>query len=606
MKKTHSFHIPVMGIGFTIDTPLKISQFGMDSVISLVDDILLEKLRKMYCGKHKLPYKEITDKSEDFRAKRITSYLNLINELVEKKINKLKESTLEKGSELREYFNMLPDSSSIKQEFEHLKSKYLNLNDIGNWIKENISMGSIDVNIMTKIDKNNYKDGEKLPGEYNDAQAALRGYANSDLHSSIVFSAGMNPRLYSYVEQFEDFYPDENGNIKKKIILKVSDYRSAFIQGKFLAKKGLWVSEYRIESGLNCGGHAFATDGFLLGPVLAEFKEKREELIQTMKEVYEVALREKQRQVPTETPVIKVTAQGGVGTAEEHEFLMDHYQLDSIGWGTPFLLVPEATTVDDSTLNKLTQAKEEDLYLSNISPLGIPFNSLKGNTKDTQKRAWIEKGRPGSSCPKKYVALNNEFTDKNICTASRQYQHLKLQDLEKENLSPEELKFKSDRVMEKSCICVGLGTSALLANGLDTKVEGEGVSVCPGPNLAYFSKTMSLKEITDHIYGRDNMISRNDRPNMFIKELNIYIDFLRGKIEETRISMTARQQKYLTTFEKNLSEGISYYQGLFTGLKGKFQEARSTLLTELKICEMTLNLLNKEIQSLCLEESLVH
>ena len=50
------------------------------------------------------------------------------------------------------------------------------------------------------------------------------------------------------------------------------------IQGNFLAKKGLWVSEYRIESGLNCGGHAFATDGFLLGPILEEFHQKKEQL----------------------------------------------------------------------------------------------------------------------------------------------------------------------------------------------------------------------------------------------------------------------------------------------------------------------------------------
>ena len=46
MKNTHAFHIPVLGIGFTIDSPLKVAQYGMDSVISLVDDILLEKLRK--------------------------------------------------------------------------------------------------------------------------------------------------------------------------------------------------------------------------------------------------------------------------------------------------------------------------------------------------------------------------------------------------------------------------------------------------------------------------------------------------------------------------------------------------------------------------------
>ena len=86
----------------------------------------------------------------------------------------------------------------------------------------------------------------------------------------------MNPRLYGYIAQFDDFFPNENGYIKKKIILKVSDYRSAVIQGKFLAKKGLWISEYRIESGLNCGGHAFATDGYLMGPILAEFRDRRQ------------------------------------------------------------------------------------------------------------------------------------------------------------------------------------------------------------------------------------------------------------------------------------------------------------------------------------------
>ena len=97
--------------------------------------------------------------------------------------------------------------------------------------------------------------------------------SKTDIDGEIILSAGMSPRLYSYLEHFEDFYPDKNGFIKKKIVLKVSDYRSALIQGTYLAKKGLWVSEYRIESGLNCGGHAFATDGHLMGPILAEFKE---------------------------------------------------------------------------------------------------------------------------------------------------------------------------------------------------------------------------------------------------------------------------------------------------------------------------------------------
>jgi hypothetical protein len=56
---------------------------------------------------------------------------------------------------------------------------------------------------------------------------------------------------------------------------------------------------------------------------------------------------------------IKITAQGGVATAEEHNFLIQHYKLDSVGWGTPFLLVPEATTVDATTKNNCKIQKKK-------------------------------------------------------------------------------------------------------------------------------------------------------------------------------------------------------------------------------------------------------
>jgi hypothetical protein len=549
----------------------------------------------MYCGKYKIPYQEITDKTEDFRAQRITSYLNLINKLAEKRFEELKNATIEKANEIKEYFNMLPDSSSLKQEFKSLTAKYFNLDEIRSWIKENLSMGSIDVNIMTKIDKENYLKGEKLSGEYNDAHAALRGYANSDLSSSIVLSAGMNPRLYSYIEQFEDFYPDENGEIKKKIVLKVSDYRSALIQGRFFAKKGLWVSEYRIESGLNCGGHAFATDGYLMGPILAEFKKHREHLCKLANDVLTQGLSAKNRTLPKEKMQFIITAQGGVGTAEEHQFLIDHYKVDSVGWGTPFLLAPDVTNVDEQTRNLLIEAKEDDLYLSNISPLGVPFHSLKGNTKDLEKLARIDKGKPGSPCPKKYLISNKEFTEKAICTASRQYQKLKLEELDKEGLSPEEYQDKFAKITDKSCLCVGLGTAALLLNNVDTKLEGDGVSICPGPNMAYFSKITSLKDIIDHIYGRSNLITRTDRPNMFIQELRIYIDFLKNKIEEMKVSMTNKQEKYLLAFAENLKDGINYYYNLLSELKDTFEDTKSGILRDLDASKKALQLLYLEI-----------
>ena len=598
MKKTHSFHIPVMGIGFTIDTPLKVAQYGMDSVISLVDDILLERLRKMYSEKFEIPYKEITDKIDDFRAKRITSYLNLINDLVEQKFEVLKNVTTEKSNEMQAYINMLPDSSAIKEEFKKITANSYSFSEIRSWATKTLTKGSIDVNIMTKVDKDNYNKKKKLPVEYNDAHAALRGFANSELRSSVILSAGMNPRLYSYMSQFDDFYPNKNGDIKKKIILKVSDFRSALIQGKFLAKKGLWVSEYRIESGLNCGGHAFATDGYLLGPVLAQFKVKRDELRLSIQELLNQTLETQGREISKNPLSIEITAQGGVGTEEEHDFLMDYYNLDSVGWGSPFLLVPEATTVDDKTLEKLALAKEDDLYLSDISPLGVPFNNLRNNTKDAEKEVLITKGRPGSICPKRFVALNKEFSEEGICTASRQYQRQKIKALDSEDISSKQYQNKYNKIVEKTCTCVGLGTSSLLAYNLDTKVEGKGVSICPGPNMAYYSKVMSLKDITDHIYGRSNVITRTDRPNIFIKELHIYIDYLKDKLEEAKESMSKKQEKYLHTFTNNMKDGVSYYNQLFRNLKDTFENAKSMILNELETSVNTLNQISFEIEQL--------
>ncbi|ALU76136.1 hypothetical protein AUW17_07240 [Tenacibaculum dicentrarchi] len=552
-----------MGIGFTIDSPLKVSRFGIDSVISLVDDILLEKIRKMYSLKFKIPYDEITEKMDDFRAERVTSYLNLIKSLSEEKFEEFKKNITQTKQDIVDFFEDLPDSSSLKQEFVKVTSSNFDVKKVADWLKENLSMGQIDVNIMTKVDKDNYTKTDKLAIEYNDAHAALRGFAKSDVNSSVVFSAGMNPRLYTYLENFKGFYPDKNGRINKKIILKVSDYRSALIQGKFLAKKGIWVSEYRIESGLNCGGHAFATDGYLLGPVLEEFKIKRAELQESIQSLLFSALDKKEYVVPETDLTFKISAQGGVGTADEHQFLLNYYNIDSVGWGTPFLLVPEATTVDKNTLNKLIKATEKDVYLSDISPLGVPFYNLKGNTKDLEKQSFIDKGRPGSACPKKFIALNKEFNEKGVCTASRQFQHLKIKELTAKNLSKEAYYKEYSKIIAKSCTCVGLGTSALLAYGLDTKTEGAGVSVCPSPNIAYFSKKMSLKEITKTIYGQSASVTSLERPNLFIKELTIYIDYLKDKLKETTAEASPKEIKYLKTFVKNLKEGLLYYKNLF-------------------------------------------
>ena len=582
MISVHSFHIPVMGIGYTIDTPAKVAQYGISSVVSLVDDLLAEKMREFYCKQNKLPFSAITRDELDYRAKRITAYLNVLNIVVQNKFTEVKNSTFERGSELSKYLEMAYEKSEIKQKFLELRDTTIpeKVAEIQNWIKENLSVGSIDVNIMTKLDKVNYKKGEALPTEFNDAHAALRGFAQSSLESAIVLSAGINQHLYSYMAEFEDFFPDANGYIKKKIILKVSDYRSALIQGKQLAKKGLWVSEYRIESGLNCGGHAFPTTGFLLGPILEEFRNNRAELAAQVNEILKKALVKRGLPEFEQDFPVRITIQGGLGTAQEHEFLLEHYGADSIGWGSPFLLVPEATNVDAETLELLKNAEEDDYYLSAISPLGVAFNNLRGNSKDREKEKFILAGTPGSPCPKEHLALNNEFGEKALCTASRRYQSLKTEQILASEMTEAEKEEAINDLRERACICVGLGVPALVNNDLDTKIEGTGVSICPGPALVSFSRAYTLREMIDHIYGRIDLLAGVERLHLFVRELKMYADYLLKLAKKTKDD-DEKQKNYLAEFRKNMLDGIEYYMSLFPTISSLPEMVR---VKSLEIC----------------------
>lgn len=569
MTKTplHTFHIPVMGLAYTIDSPIRIAQYGISSVISIADDDLIEKMRNFYSTKFNIPYEEITQKFHDYRAERITSYLNLVDKIVKEKFENFKTELAESKTSLENFMSMLPNTSDIKKGFQNLLDDGIAFKEnIQNYIETHLFPGEIDVNIMTKLDKDNFIKNEQLPIEFNDAHAALRGFANSNLESSVVLSAGMNPRLYSYFENFKDFFPNENNELKKKIILKVSDFRSAMIQGNFLAKKGLWVSEYRIESGLNCGGHAFATDGLLLGTILEEFKQKKEQLVQSAHDLMIKALQLKNQAFPENPLKLKITVQGGVGTAEEHEFLLDEYQVDSVGWGSPFLLVPEATSVDQETRNLLMNSKEDDFYLSNISPLGVPFNTLKGTTNEFLKQKRIHENKAGSSCPKKFLALSKEYDPHGICTASKKYQDIKLAELEniKNILSADAFEKSKIKITEKSCLCVGLANASYLENGIKTKGQAQGVVICPGPNLAYFDQEVSLKEMVQHIYQGKSVLRTNERPNLFVKELKMYVDYFRNEIETISGEVTANQLKKWNSFKTNILEGIEYYQNLFS------------------------------------------
>ena len=591
-SRVHTFHIPVMGTGFSVDAPLRVARYGISSVISLVDDVLIEQIRKFHCDREGEPYTAIPDNDEDCRAHRVTAYLNLVDRLVRRQFDILVQEPFEEGNEIHRYFELLPENR-LKQDYRDMLTTVDEQEKIRkqNRLRKMMVPGEIDANIMTKLDRDHYRNGEKLPPEFSDAMAALRGFAKSTLRSSIILSAGFSPRLYSYAGQFDDFFPDENGVLRKKITLKVSDYRSAEVQGKYLAKRGLWVSEYRIESGLNCGGHAFATKGYLLGPILEEFKQHRDELVDMLFRMYVKALDDLGRPRIQEPYPILITVQGGIGTASENELLLRYYNVGGTGWGTPFLLVPEVINVDDTHLQKLVEASDHDVSLSNSSPMGVPFWSLRTARSEEVRCRLVDEGNPGSSCPKGFLVTDTEFTKTPVCKASRGFLKKKLKQLEQEGLPENKLTRIKEVLLSKLCLCRDLAGNATLKDGIEPDATP---AICCDPNVVNFSKVSTLDEMVDHIYGRSSVLTNPDRHHMFINELMLYVDYLQQTLREVSDELVNVPQKYFSEFKSNLLSGIEYYRRF---AENYIEDKKDCFLRDLKV-------LREQIESISFESVL--
>lgn len=541
----HTTHIPVMGISYTIDSPIRVAPFGIDSVISLVDNYLIEELRAYYSRLHNLPYEPIPRNADDGCAKRVTAYLNMVHIIVLKRFKEIQSLPFEIGNDKEKYFSLLPRVHALRKDFERV----LNMPTgpertvLEESLNSQMYMGSIDVNIMVKLDNKGV------------ARDALRGFAESTItNGAMVFSAGVNLGLFNDMVKYPDFYRTEAG-IKKRIVLKISDYRSALIQGKVLAKKGLEVSEFRAESGLNCGGHAFASQGMLLPLNLKEISENRASLSKTfyplIKKYYESQGMDASVLDPDRAA--RLTVQGGIGNSGENRRMLDYFKADGTGWGTPFLMVPEACLLDDQTFNILKAAKKEDLYLSEASPIGVPFNNIYQSTANVQRLKNIESGSSGFACLNGFLKSNTEFTEEPICTASKQYQKLKIAQIEAGDLPENEKKNAVKKVQAKECICTHLGNPIRIALGL-SEASRTPVSICPGPGLAYFDGPYTLAEMMAHIYGDGPSLVPADRPHLFAEEIRLYTEWFIKEIVNADLDYA----KWLHQAALNLYDSIDY------------------------------------------------
>jgi hypothetical protein len=191
-----------------------------------------------------------------------------------------------------------------------------------------------------------------------------------------------------------------------------------------------------------------------------------------------------------------------------------------------------------------------------------------------QRKKRIEKDRPGSPCYKKFLAFNTEFTEKPICTASRQYQDLKIKQLDEKDLDEKTYEKELHEITDKDCLCEGLGAAAIIKNEATDKLKLSAVAICPGPNLAYFSGIFSLREMVDHIYGRVNLRNTVSRPHMFINELQMNVDYLEKENRNKQSDTSGKYERKLVEFKANLLNGIEYYKSLLPGMKQETESFR--------------------------------
>jgi hypothetical protein len=262
-----------------------------------------------------------------------------------------------------------------------------------------------------------------------------------------------------------------------------------------------------------------------------------------------------------------LTVQGGIGTAGEARRLREKFGANGTGWGSPFLLVPEATNVDDATRDLLSRATPEDLYLSTTSPLGIPFNTVRGTRSELVTRRRIDKGYPGSPCPNGFAVTNTEFTERPICIASRQYQKKKLEQINQLQLPESHKASLRESVVEKTCICDHLGHGVQIKLGLADEAKSA-QAICPGPNIAWFDRTYTLKEMVDHIYGRRPSLVPRERPHMFAKEIEMNVDYFETLIHKS--DRSARDFEELLEYKTNLDAGLKLCEQI--SIDAPFQE----------------------------------
>ena len=117
------------------------------------------------------------------------------------------------------------------------------------------------------------------------------------------------------------------------------------------------------------------------------------------------------------------------------------------------------------------------------------------------------------------MALSKEYSPKGICTASKKYQDIKLEELEakKDTLSAEEFEKSKIKITEKSCLCVGLANASYLENNIKIKE----LNISEVSKMSIQSAYEWFSSLPNYLTEKENKISVH-----ILKEINERLSFL--------------------------------------------------------------------------------
>ena len=88
------------------------------------------------------------------------------------------------------------------------------------------------------------------------------------------------------------------------------------------------------------------------------------------------------------------------------------------------------------------------------------------------------------------------------------------------------------------------------------KEEKAPQAVCPGQNISWFNREYSLMEMMAHFYNKQKSLISEERPHMFAKEIQMYVDYFDRLIKKS--DLNERTTKTLNEFYENMKSGMEY------------------------------------------------